>query len=112
RLDQAGVGRVRVLAGGRVDVRRLTPDSNAMLGLSAQKRDYTAFSGNVGLVYRVGAAALTANLGRAWRAPTLFELFSNGPHLGEARYEMGGPGLQPEAGRNRRCGGGWAVSQM
>src|SRR5256885_16115326 len=35
---------------------------------------------------------------RAWRAPTLFELFSNGPHLGEARYEIGDAGLKPEAG--------------
>jgi len=99
-FQQAAFGRVSVLAGARVDVRRLTADSNAMLGLSAQTRDYTAFSGNVGIVYRVGAAALTANLGRAWRAPTLFELFSNGPHLGEARYEIGDPGLKPEAGTN------------
>ena len=106
-FEQAGLGRVSVLAGGRVDVRRLTADSNAMLGLSAQKRDYTAFSGNVGLVYRVGAAALTANLGRAWRAPTLFELFSNGPHLGEARYEIGDPALKPEAGTNLDVGVRW-----
>jgi len=28
----------------------------------------------------------------------LFELFSNGPHLGEARYEIGDAGLKPEAG--------------
>src|SRR5437867_9404745 len=106
-FEEAGLGRVSVLAGGRVDVRRLTADSNAMLGLSAQTRDYTAFSGNVGLVYRVGAAALTANLGRAWRAPTLFELFSNGPHLGEARYEIGDPALKPEAGTNLDVGVRW-----
>ena len=106
-FEEAGLGRVSVLAGGRVDVRRLTADSNAMLGLSAQTRDYTAFSGNVGLVYRVGAGAFTANLGRAWRAPTLFELFSNGPHLGEARYEIGDPALKPEAGTNLDVGVRW-----
>src|SRR5437667_3934244 len=77
-FEQAGLGRVSLLAGARVDVRRLTADSNAKLGLPSQTRDYTAFSGNVGIVYRMGAAALTANLGRAWRAPTLFELYSNG----------------------------------
>lgn len=106
-FEEAGLGRMSVLAGGRVDLRRLTADSNAMLRLSAQTRDYTAFSGNVGLVYRVGAAALTANLGRAWRAPTLFELFSNGPHLGEARYEIGDAGLKPEAGTNVDVGVRW-----
>ena len=99
-FEQAVLGRLSLLAGARVDVRRLTADSNAKLGLSSQTRDYTAFSGNVGIVYRMGAAALTANLGRAWRAPTLFELYSNGAPLGEARYEIGDRGLKPEAGMN------------
>src|SRR5947208_139660 len=97
-FEQAVLGRLSLLAGARVDVRRPTADSNAKLGLSSQTPDYTAFSGNVGIVHRMGAAALTANLGRAWRAPTLFELYSNGAHLGEARYEIGDPGLKPEAG--------------
>src|SRR5256712_7113276 len=44
--------------------------------------------------------ALAANLGRAWRAPTLFELFANGPHVGEARYEVGRSTLRPEAAAN------------
>ena len=98
-FEQATQGRWSALAGGRVDVRRLTTDGNATLALPAQQRDYTAWSGDVGLVYRpVETIALAANVGRAWRAPTLFELFSNGPHLGEARYEIGDAGLKPEAG--------------
>ena len=111
-FEQASLGRVRVLAGARVDVRRLTADSNTQLGLSAQTRDYTAFAGNVGIVYGVGAAALTANVGRAWRAPTLFELFSNGPHLGEARYEIGDAGLEPEAGTNLDVGVRWQTGRV
>src|SRR6266704_6300022 len=35
-FEQASLGRVRVLAGARVDVRRLTADSNAQRGLAAQ----------------------------------------------------------------------------
>ncbi len=112
-FEQATLGRVRLLAGGRVDVRRLTTDANTTLGLSPATRDYTALSGNVGLVYRPAAAvALTANLGRAWRAPTLFELFSNGPHLGEARYEIGDPGLKPEVGTNVDVGVRWQGARM
>ncbi len=89
-----------------------TLGSNAQLGLAAQTRDYTAFAGNAGIVYGIGAAALTANVGRAWRAPTLFELFSNGPHLGEARYEIGDAGLQPEAGTNLDVGVRWQSGRV
>ncbi|PYP10970.1 MAG: hypothetical protein DMD56_07785, partial [Gemmatimonadetes bacterium] len=110
---EVGLGRVSVLAGGRVDVRRLAADANAALGRSDETRDYTALSGTLGVVYRPAAAvALTANLGRAWRAPTLFELFANGPHLGEARYEIGDPGLKPEAGTNMDVGVRWQGARV
>jgi len=112
-FEEAALGRIGLLAGARVDVRRLTADSNATLRLSSQTRDYTALSGNVGVVYRPAAAvALTANLGRAWRAPTLFELFSNGPHLGEARYEIGDPRLKAEVGTNVDVGVRWQGSRV
>ena len=52
-------------------------------------------------MYRpVPALSVAANVGRAWRAPTLFELFANGAHPGEARYEIGRPDLVPEVGTN------------
>src|SRR5438876_700669 len=98
-------GRWTLLAGGRIDLRRLTADSNPALALGPERRDYTALSGTVGVVYRpppVASLALTGNLGRAWRAPTLFELFANGPHLGEERFEIGQPGLRAEAGTDRK----------
>ena len=98
---QATPGRWSLLAGARVDRRRLTADSNATLALSSQARDYTAVSGDAGVVYRpVPALSVAANVGRAWRAPTLFELFANGAHPGEARYEIGRPDLVPEVGTN------------
>src|SRR5438477_13120252 len=63
-FEQASLGGVRVLAGARVDVRRLTADSNTQLGLSAQTRDYTPLAVHVGVGYGVGAAALAANVAR------------------------------------------------
>ena len=106
-------GRLSLLAGGRVDLRRLSADSTAALALSPQVRSYTALSGTAGLVYRPAAdLALTANLGRAWRAPTLFELFANGPHLGEARYELGRPDLKPEAGTDLDVGLRWQRARV
>lgn len=93
--------RWRVLAGARVDVRRLDADSSTDLALPNERRDYTAWSGDVGLVYRPAPrVAVAVNAGRAWRAPTLFELFTNGPHPGEARFEIGAATLVPEAGLN------------
>jgi len=93
--------RWRLLAGARVDLRRLTADSNTDLALANQRRDYTAWSGDVGLVFRPAERlAFSVNAGRAWRAPTLFELFTNGPHPGEARFEVGDATLEPEAGFN------------
>ena len=105
-------GRWSLLAGGRLDLRRLSADSNAALALSPERRHYTALSGTMGAVYRpVTTLALTANLGRAWRAPTLFELFARGPRLGEARYEIGRPDLEPEAGTNVDLGLRWQVAR-
>ncbi|MEO8577867.1 MAG: TonB-dependent receptor, partial [Gemmatimonadales bacterium] len=40
------------------------------------------------------------NGGAAWRAPNLFELFANGPHLAEGRYEIGDPNLKAEHALN------------
>src|SRR2546428_722899 len=85
-----GSGRWTLLAGLRADARRLHADRDDSLGVVAQDRNSQAWSGNAGVVFTLAAGlSLSLNLGRAWRAPTLFELFANGPHIGEARYELG-----------------------
>lgn len=113
-FEQLALGeRWSALAGARVDLRRLDADSNADLGVGSQRRSYTAWSGDVGLVFRPAAGvALAANVGRAWRAPTLFELFTNGPHPGEARFEIGTAGLQPEAGLNLDVSLRWQADRV
>jgi outer membrane receptor protein involved in Fe transport len=112
-LEQRDFGRWTVLAGGRVDVRHLSADPNATLMLGAETRDYTPWSGDLGVVFRpVTGLAVSFNAGTAWRAPTLFELFSNGPHLGEARYEIGDPGLVPERGKNLDLGVRWSSPRL
>ena len=101
------------LAGARVDLRRVNADSNTDLGIGDQQRRYTAGSGDVGLVYRpVPDLALAANVGRAWRAPTFFELFTNGPHPGEARFEIGQATLVPEAGLNFDVSARWQSDRV
>jgi iron complex outermembrane recepter protein len=93
-------GRWTLLAGVRADARRLHADRDDSLGVVAQDRNSQAWSGTAGLVFAPAArVALSLNIGRAWRAPTLFELFANGPHIGEARYELGDSTMKPEASR-------------
>ena len=105
--------RWRLLAGARVDLRRLSADSNTDLALASQRRDYTAWSGDVGLVFRPAERlAFSVNAGRAWRAPTLFELFTDGPHPGEARFEVGQAALEPEAGFNLDASIRWQSSRV
>lgn len=100
-FEQLDVGRVSVVAGARGDVRSLSADANAELSLSDQTRHSSALSGDVGVVVQpVANVAVAANVGRAWRAPTLFELFANGPRLGEARYDIGDATLDPERSVN------------
>ncbi|HUC41617.1 MAG TPA: TonB-dependent receptor [Gemmatimonadales bacterium] len=101
-------GRWSVLAGARADARRLSADPDSALGTVAQDQTSSAWSGNLGLVFAPAASwTLSVNLGRAWRAPTLFELFANGPHIGEARYELGDSTLDPESNRALDVGVRW-----
>src|SRR3989441_174245 len=105
----SGGGRWTFLAGLRMDARRLSAHRDDSLGVVAQDRSSHAWSGNAGVVFQpVTGLALSLNVGRAWRAPTLFELFANGPHIGEARYELGDPRLKPETSRGVDAGVHWS----
>jgi len=98
-LERVDLGRLSLLGGIRGDFREVQADSNAGLGLAAETRDFRQLSGSLGAVYDLRqGCSLRANVGRAWRAPTLFELYTNGPHLAESRYEIGRRTLAPESG--------------
>jgi len=43
---------------------------------------------------------LTANIGTAWRAPNVADLYANGLHQSAVAYERGNPNLQPEQAYN------------
>src|SRR6266545_882941 len=102
-------GRWTFLAGLRADSRRLSVESDTALRVAAQDRNAQAWSGNAGVVFTpAGGLSLSLNVGRAWRAPTLFELFANGPHIGEARYELGDDSIKPEASRAVDVGVRWS----
>ena len=61
------------------------------------------FSGSIGLTWPVAEGASVAfNAARAFRAPSVEELFSNAFHAALGSYDIGNPGLVPEVARDVR----------
>jgi len=80
--------------GGRLDHTAYEPAG----GL--RPRDFTEFSGSVGLLLKPQAAndnfVVALNLARAARYPALEELYYNGPHPGNLAFEIGNDDLKAE----------------
>ncbi|HYV95828.1 MAG TPA: TonB-dependent receptor [Gemmatimonadaceae bacterium] len=111
-IGQVKAGRLSLLGGGRVDHRSLSADATPALSLAAQDLSNSAVSGNVGATLELALnTALTVNVGRAWRAPNLFELYANGPLLAEGRWVFGKSTLEPEFGTNIDGGFKWSSSK-
>ena len=100
-FEQAELGRWNLSLGARYDYRRLSVEDDAELGVVAQRRTYNSVTGNVGVLYRVTEpVAVVLNLGRGYRSPTAFDLFSNGVHEGTVRFERGDSTLRNETSVN------------
>ena len=96
---QTAFGRWIARAGVRGDLLHLSTDSSTGLQRPADTRDDQAGSAHLGLAFQPGGSVtITGNVARAFRAPTLFERYTYGPHPGEARFEVGSPDLVPETG--------------
>ena len=80
--------------GGRLDYARFEPQGRL------PERDFTEFSGSVGLLVRPPAASdnltVAVSLARAARHPALEELYFFGEHPGNVSFEIGNPQLPAE----------------
>lgn len=104
-FEQTEFGRWQLSFGARYDARQLKVEDDADLGVTAQERDFGSLAGNVGLLYRASdPVAIVLNAGRGYRAPSTFELFSNGVHPGTARFERGNRDLTNETSFNTDLG--------
>ncbi|TGL82100.1 TonB-dependent receptor [Leptospira yasudae] len=100
-LEELKLGAVTLSAGVRGDKRSADIRNNAALGITEQTKNYYATTGSTGLVWRINKSFSTAlNYGRGFRAPTPFELFSNGVHEGTGKFEIGKNTLKPEYSNN------------
>lgn len=90
-------GPFRLEAGGRFERSDLTADASAVVGNPALERSYSTLSASVGGTYAIAAGwRVGLNLARSIRAPSADELFADGPHGGNASFELGDPNLSPE----------------
>lgn len=91
------VGGVQLQVGARwdtYDIRSKTGDPKFGAGRMVT---FGQASGSLGLSYAVTeAVTLSGSLARAFRAPTVEELFSNGVHAAAGSYDVGSPDLRAE----------------
>ena len=100
-FEQTEGSRVNVSVGARYDYRKLAVDADTVLGVATQDHSWSSVTGNLGLLIHLGApTALVVNVGRGFRAPSSFDLYSNGVHEGTTAFERGNPNLKTEKSLN------------
>lgn len=100
-VDEMQLGPATVLAGVRLD--RITTNpldrTETLLLRDIRPREFTALTGAVGTRIALGGGWSTGvQIARAFRPPSIEELYSAGPHLANYAYEIGLPSLAPETG--------------
>ncbi len=87
----------RIQLGGRYDYYSIKSRAGEAKFGPARSRDFNNFSGSLGISYPVTQeVTLAASAARAFRAPTVEELFSNGLHHAAGTYDIGNPNLRSE----------------
>lgn len=87
-------------AGVRYDFRQLQVGIQGRDTIN-QDLNFSNVSGTLGAIYKFPKLiSLRFNVGSAWRAPSVSELYSDGVHHGSATYEKGDVNLQSERALN------------
>jgi len=112
-FEELPLGKLTLTGGIRGDGSRLNADQNTALGNANEKLKYSSLTGALGATYRVvDPFTLALNVGRGYRAPSAFELFSNGPHEGSNRFEVGNKNLKPEESFNVDFAARWSAPRV
>jgi iron complex outermembrane recepter protein len=102
--EELAAGGWRLQGGARYDWTRVVPHDLTPIRLDGREvpvraRTFGAVSGSVAALREVHPGwTLGVSLARAFRTPTVEELFSDGPHLGDFSYDVGNPDLAAETG--------------
>jgi len=91
----------RVEGGARVEFSQLDAQADAQIATPAHSLDFTTVSGSIGAQYEIAPGWRAGlSLSHSERAPSIEELFANGPHGGSQSFEVGNPLLDPEKGNS------------
>jgi iron complex outermembrane receptor protein len=102
-------GNARLEFGTRQSKARLDPTGNPELPL----RNFTLSDYSLGLKMPVGGLIeLSINASSAQRAPSVPELYADGPHAATATFEIGNPTLNKERSRNLELSIGSAATPL
>ena len=98
-------GPIRIEGGARVEFSKLTADEDAQLGTPDDSRKFTTLSGSLGGQYEFSPGWRAGlSLSHSARAPSIDELFANGPHGGSQSFEVGNRNLDPERSNSIELG--------
>ncbi len=87
----------RFEGGARIEFSKLTAEEDEQIETPSHSNDYTTISGSLGGQYEFTPdwrAGLS--LSHSERAPSIDELFANGPHPASQSFNVGNPELDPE----------------
>ena len=121
-FEKAEIEDLTLSVGARIDARSQEAEPNAELNLpdpaagetdKVLEQSYVEFSGSVGATYQfTESLALAANIGRGFRAPSLFNLHVDGVHGGIAAYQVGNPYLDSERSLNTDLSLRWRSAKV
>ncbi|MDZ7682046.1 MAG: TonB-dependent receptor [Fodinibius sp.] len=121
-FEKAELNDLTLSVGARIDARTQEAEPNAALNLPNQSagetndvldQSYVEFSGSVGATYQfTEALAVAGNIGRGFRAPSLFNLHVDGVHGGIAAYQVGNPYLNSERSLNTDLSLRWRSAKV
>ena len=96
-VQHIDAGSLRLEAGARYEHGDLRASASPVVGNPDLTRKFSTLSLSAGGTYAIGDGwKLGLNLARSQRAPSVDELYANGPHGGNASYERGNPDLRTE----------------
>ena len=100
-IQSAGFGPWKIDLGIRLDVHHAQPkrERTSLVIGEIRRRTFTGLATSASVSYDIGRGWQTgATVLHSFRAPTMDELYSLGPHLAAYSFEIGNPELNPERG--------------
>jgi iron complex outermembrane recepter protein len=100
-IQEADIGSLHLEAGLRFNHTTAWPENerpNSYIG-HVRERNFTGLESSASAIYNFGGGFyLGSTFMHSWRAPSLEELYSEGPHLAAYAFEIGNPDLDAERG--------------